>query len=144
MNLTITLDDRSEIPLHPLDLTTPTLASSSSNPTCVGIIQSFPDGSPVSQIADLVLGVPFMRSTYTVMAFDPPDSQGAFPNAGSTPSSAAYIRPRLGLLGLTDPTVALQEFNTVRVLNQPLDSGSTSAPGNVSQGPSGKIGRAHV
>ncbi|KAH8078430.1 aspartic peptidase domain-containing protein [Cristinia sonorae] len=121
MNLTITLDDRAEIPLHPLDLTTTALGSSNSHPTCMGIIQSFQPGSTVGQLADIVLGVPFMRSTYTVMAYDPPDSHGGFPNAGNMPASAAYIRPRLGLLGLTDPTTALNEFHAVRVLNQPLD-----------------------
>ena len=69
-----------------------------------------------------------MRSTYTVMAYDAPDSQGNFPNA-SSPATSAVIRPRLGLLGLTDPAVANEEFHTVRVLNQPLktsDSGSGS------------------
>lgn len=123
--MTITLDNRPEIPLHPLDLTTPT----SSSPTaCIGIIQAYPAGSAIESIADIILGVPFMRSTYTVMAYDQPDSNGTFPNATAPTSSggsiSSLIRPRLGLLSLTDPTVALDEFNTVRVLKQPLGTGN--------------------
>lgn len=125
--MTVTLDDRTEIFLHPLDLSTypPSTSSSSS---CIGLIQTYPVGSSVGNIADIILGVPFMRSAYTVMAYDAPDSQGNFPNA-SSPATSAVIRPRLGLLGLTDPAVANEEFHTVRVLNQPLktsDSGSGS------------------
>lgn len=129
LNMTVTLDNRPEIPLHPLDLTTEIDSG-----TCVGIIQPFPTDSAVNQIADMVLGVPFMRSTYTVMAYDQPDSEGRFPNMTA---SAAIIRPRLGLMGLTDPTVALQEFNTVRVMNQPLSPGSNQANGGGSSSGSG-------
>lgn len=105
--------------------------------SCLGIIQAFPAGSTVNELADIVLGVPFLRSTYTVMAYDPPDQHGVFPNAGSTPSLAAYIRPQLGLLGLTDPATALDEFHSVRVLNQPLDKDSQTAPSGVVKSSSG-------
>lgn len=117
--MTITLDNRPEIPLHPLDLTTPTSQSAS----CIGIIQAYPAGSKIQDIADIILGVPFMRSTYTVMAYDQPDSSGNFPGSST---SSNLIRPRLGLMGLTDPAVALDEFNTVRVLKQPLGTGGAN------------------
>lgn len=96
--MSVTLDSRTEIPLHPLDLTfygsslsrrsprsqaeTRDVSSGVSN-SCLGLIQSFPSTSTLTGIADIVLGVPFMRSVYTVMAYDPPDSDGVFPNISS-------------------------------------------------------------
>lgn len=130
--MTFVLDNRTAIPLHPLDLTT---TSSNSGSSCLGLIQSYPDGSSVSSIADVILGVPFMRSTYTVMAYDPPDVHGVFPNASSGSGlSWSTIRPRLGLLGLTNPSVALSEFHTVRVLNEPLPSGTSDGSGGSGTG----------
>jgi hypothetical protein len=77
----------------------------------------------------MILGVPFMRNVYTVMAYTVPQPDGSFPpgDTSSSPSSvsdsdADPLRPRLGLMSLTDPTQALSEFNTVRVLQQPLSS----------------------
>lgn len=96
----------------------------------------------------MILGVPFLRNTYTVMAYTPPNSDGSFPPLNTTttittsssdddgiasdddqpPSRiSTQITPMLGLLPLTDPTRALQEFNTVHILNQPLSS-STATP----------------
>ncbi|EKM50305.1 uncharacterized protein PHACADRAFT_264924 [Phanerochaete carnosa HHB-10118-sp] len=141
LNISVSLDSRSDIPLHPLDLTysgqaysgslvspsggSSLLASgasvssaSSSGSMCLGLIQAYPPTSDVSSLADVILGVPFMRSVYTVMAYDPPDSNGAFPNATTGPPRT--VNPRLGLLGLIDPSVALEEFNQERVLNEPL------------------------
>ncbi|THG94158.1 hypothetical protein EW026_g7256, partial [Hermanssonia centrifuga] len=132
INMTVTLDNRTAIALHPLDLSTP-----NSDSSCLGLIQAYPEGSEVANIADIVLGVPFMRSTYTVMAYDTPDSHGNFPNASAMPSP--NINPSLGLLGLTNPTVALEEFHTVRVLNQPLPNGGQGNSGHTATAPtSGK------
>ena len=120
----------------------------------MGMIQA---SDAVSSLADVVLGVPFMRSVYTVMAYDPPDSKGNFPNI-STGISPVWrhcivvlfsrlhplpqaIRPRLGFLGLIDPTVALDEFHQERVLNQALPAPSGSS-GSSSSGTNG--GRANV
>ncbi|KAF5311220.1 hypothetical protein D9611_013048 [Ephemerocybe angulata] len=152
LNLTITLDGRSPIPLHPLDLTAlPPLASpGQKGATCVGLIQSADAflGRP-NAIGDMILGVPFLRNVYSVMGYVPPKDGGVFENpftaeelgvtdemeaaavaadgdptdALPTPkNSSMRIQPRLGLLGLTDPTVALDEFHSVRVLNQPISS----------------------
>ncbi|KAI0689929.1 aspartic peptidase domain-containing protein [Cytidiella melzeri] len=134
VNMSIVLDSRTAIPLHPLDLT---VGASSG---CMGTIQAYPAGSNVADVADIILGVPFMRSTYTVMAYDAPDAQGVFPNATQ---AGSIIHPRLGLMGVTNITTALDEFNTVRVLNQPLSSGVNQAnnggsgSGSGSGGPSG-------
>ncbi|KAG6806795.1 hypothetical protein H0H93_002440, partial [Arthromyces matolae] len=58
------------------------------------------------------------------MAYEPPSTDGTFP---STNKSGGDVTPRLGLLGITDPTKALQEFTNVRVYNQPLSSSSPSS-----------------
>ena len=125
----MTLDDRPEIPLHPLDLT----AEPPTDPTaqfCIGLIQSADAelSQPGSSIGDMILGVPFMRNVYTVMAYTTPNANGSFPLVSTDNQTdggiSQLIHPRLGLLSLTDPTTALQEFNTVRVLNQPISSSS--------------------
>jgi len=86
---------------------------------CIGMIQAADAQltNPLTSIADIVLGVPFMRNVYTVMAYSAPDAQGRF-----TPpvNRTAAIIPVIGMLPLTDPSVAAQEFTTVRILNQPL------------------------
>ncbi|KAI0350130.1 acid protease [Trametes cingulata] len=133
LNITITLDDRSEIPLHPLDLSYfPPGDASAEN--CIGAIQT-PDhiGLSLTQ-ADLILGVPFLRNTYTVLGYDPPAANGSFPpNVGAS----QRIQPRLGLMRLTDPATAADEFHQVRVLKQPLGSGSGASSG-AKQAPSKK------
>ena len=130
--MTITLDDRSETPLHPLDLTAESSQDNSAQ-FCTGLIQTAnAQLSSPGYKADIVLGVPFMRNVYTVMAYSVPNSNGSFTAANSDQTDGGLsqtITPRLGLMSLTDPTKALQEFHNVRVLNQPMDGGSnTSAP----------------
>ncbi|KAF8150985.1 hypothetical protein B0H34DRAFT_158668 [Crassisporium funariophilum] len=75
-----------------------------------------------------------MRNIYTVMAYSTPNDDGSFtpidPNNPTDGGASQVIKPHLGLLSLTDPTKALEEFNTVRVLNQPLSgSGGTGNGG---------------
>lgn len=133
LNMTIQLDDRPEIPLHPLDLTYPP-ANDASASTCTGIIQTFASiGQSDGEVdTDMILGVPFLRNTYTVLAFEAPNIDGSFspppPSVDSVGVPATSdIDPHLGLMNLTDPTVAMQEFLQVRVYNQPLGSGSQSS-----------------
>ena len=111
--MTITLDNRTEIPLHPLDLS----AVSTSGSLCVGLVQQ---NAALRSFGDIILGVPFLRNVYTVMAYEPASSDGTIGNAGDVRNGE--INPQLGLLNLTDPTTALEEFHKVRVLNQPLGS----------------------
>lgn len=156
LNLTITLDNRTETPIHPLDLTAEP-ADSNNAQYCIGLIQPADSVLTVANnaIGDMVLGVPFLRNTYTVMAYTPPNPDGSFPNLTSaststtggtstssgTDSSATSadddqppvrvstdVTPALGLLALTDPTRALAEFTTVRVLNQPLSTSTATPP----------------
>lgn len=119
LNMTITVNNLL-VPLHPLDLT----LSSKNSDTCIGLIQTA--DSSLANIGDMVLGVPFLRNVYTVMAYTPPLSNGSFQSIITPAGSKAEpfdIDPRLGLLNLTNPTIAMQEFNSVRVLGQPLSPG---------------------
>ena len=122
--MTITLEGYPEIPLHPLDLTTQSQTDASSS-NCVGIIQTdggLMDTSP--SVSDMILGVAFLRNVYTVLAYDAPNAHGVFP----ANQNSANLQPTVGLLSLTNPTQALQEFRNVRILNEPLSSGNSSSP----------------
>lgn len=123
----MTFDGQGEISLHPLDLTSPPPDNPKSE-NCIGLIQAADITllNPQSDIGDMILGVPFMRNTYTVMAYEEPNADGSFEENATSET----IHPRLGLLGLTDPTIALQEFNTVRVLNEPLPPSSSNGKSN--------------
>ncbi|KAJ7735796.1 acid protease [Mycena metata] len=144
LNMTVTLDDRDEIALHPLDLSTTPPAGSPYPNSCIGLIQTSADATlenPMSGIGDMVFGVPFMRNVYTVLAYDIPNADGTFPTGGGDTSASTSslhdindptIHPRLGLLGLTNPTVALDEFHRVRVLNQPLGDSGGGTPSSSS------------
>lgn len=124
------------ISLHPLDLTT---GQDRSSQTCVGTIQAADDLLRSNHVGDMILGVPFLRNIYTVLAHDIPFANGSFDTQAANSHQSFEIRPRLGVMGLTDPGVALDEFHTVRVLGKPLssagspDNGSNpSASGGVS------------
>jgi len=117
------------IPLHPLDLTT---GQDRSSQMCIGTIQAADELlSSSTRLGDMILGVPFLRSVYTVLAHDVPFANGSFDTGVVKNHQTLQINPRLGLISLTDPEVAMDEFHTVRVLGQPLssagspDSGST-------------------
>lgn len=146
--MTVTLDDRREIPIHPLDLSAPSQDDPSSS-TCVGIVQQYaPLASPTFGLGDIILGVPFLRNVYTVMAYEAASSGGIIGNGNGTKLSTrdadadanrfsrrravkrADIKPQLGLLNITDPTTAMAEFNQVRVLRQPLDSSGGQSNSN--------------
>ncbi|KAN0123682.1 Aspartic peptidase domain containing protein [Lactarius tabidus] len=135
LNVTITIKGQTEIPLHLLDVTTESISHPSSS-TCVGLIQT--DGGKLSAFinVDIILGVAFLRNVYTVMAYDVPNASGQFPPNGNGSEDA---NPRLGLLSLTNATQALQEFNNVRGLNQPLPSGGNTPSSVQSDAKSGKL-----
>jgi hypothetical protein len=124
LNMTITLDDRPEIPLHPLDLTAEPLQDNQAE-YCTGLIQTDDSqlSNPSNSLGDIILGVPFLRNVYTVMAYTAPDANGSFAPVNG---SSQTVTPRLGLLPLTNPTIALEEFYTVRELNQPISGGNSS------------------
>ncbi|KAJ7032026.1 aspartic peptidase domain-containing protein [Mycena alexandri] len=142
LNMTVTLDDRDEIALHPLDLSTTPPPGAPDPNSCIGLIQTTAQATlenPTSGIGDMVFGVPFLRNVYTVLAFDIPNADGMFPTGGADNSTSTLapthddvddptIHPRLGLLGLTNPAVAMDEFHRVRVLNQPLGDADGGTP----------------
>ncbi|KAI0324735.1 hypothetical protein GY45DRAFT_1340603 [Cubamyces sp. BRFM 1775] len=73
----------------------------------------------------MIFGVPFLRNTYTILAYKKQNSDGTVPaNDGSS-----HTDPRLGLLGLTDSATAVQQFhqdaNNIPEL-VPLDSPLTA------------------
>ncbi|THH14098.1 hypothetical protein EW146_g6193 [Bondarzewia mesenterica] len=139
LNMTITLDGQRELSLHPLDLTAKPQQDASSN-MCVGLIQTANGQLDSSTtLDDMILGVPFLRNTYTVMAYEIPDSNGSFPTDNSALLSNS-IYPRLGLLGLTNATKALEEFNTVRVLNKPLTGQPTTNSSHTTSGKKLSVG----
>lgn len=115
------------IPLHPLDLT---IGQGISSQTCVGTIQAADEFLSSSRAGDMILGVPFLRNVYTVLAHDVPFANGSFNTEAVNNNETFQIRPRLGLINLTDPGVALDEFHTVRVLGQPLSSSGSPDDGS--------------
>ena len=77
--MTVTLDDRPEIPLHPLDLS----ANSQTDPSsdmCIGLIQQDSVLANAESVADIILGVPFLRNVYTVMAYEEANATGFIGN----------------------------------------------------------------
>lgn len=148
--MTITLDDQSEIPLHPLDLSAPPQDDPSSK-NCVGLVQQSTVLNSPTSVGDIILGVPFLRNVYTVMAYELPDSSGIIGNGSADMDGGSDFRnhsgrlrarvdvkPRLGLLSLTNATTALSEFNTVRVLNQPLGQAPSQSTNSGTAAASGK------
>ena len=131
LNMTISVNGM-VIPLHPLDLT---IGQGISSETCVGTIQAADDLLSSSSAGDMILGVPFLRNVYTVLAHDIPFANGSFDTQAVNNNETFQIHPRLGLINLTDPNVALDEFHTVRVLGQPLTSSGNGS--NHSEGGSG-------
>jgi hypothetical protein len=124
LNMTISINGIA-IPLHPLDLT---IGQDISSETCVGTIQAADDSLSSARAGDMILGVPFLRNVYTVLAHDVPFANGSFDTQAVNNNETFQIRPRLGLMGLTNPSVALDEFHTVRVLGQPLST--SGSPNN--------------
>lgn len=124
--MTITLDDRSEIPLHPLDLST---SSQTAGSYCLAMIQSSSSFSaPGFALPDLVLGVPFLRNAYMVMAYEHPNTNGSFTSQNTYQEAGEQVNPQLGLLSLTNITQAMLEFNQTRLGNMSGVTKHASSP----------------
>lgn len=69
---------------------------------CIGIIPSadYTLDSSSFDIGDLILGVLFLRNTYTVMAYEVPDANGNFVN-DTDPDDARSLVIRKSILGLS-------------------------------------------
>jgi len=131
LNMTISVNGKA-IPLHPLDLTT---GPDKPSQTCVGSIQAADDLLRSAHIGDMILGVPFLRNVYMVLAHDVPLANGSFDTQSAQNNQTFQLRPRLGVMSLTDPGVAMDEFHTVRVLGQPLST--SGSPNGSKPSPSG-------
>ncbi|KAG8731787.1 hypothetical protein FRC11_002305 [Ceratobasidium sp. 423] len=119
-----------EYAVHPLDMS----YVDSYNPysgICIGSWQA----SDSLYSTDIVLGAAFMRNVYTVLQYDSSKTGAA---AGSYDPSMA--KPQLGLMPLTSWQTALDDFYRVRILNEPLESGSSSSTSGSSGGGSSSSG----
>ncbi|KAF8548531.1 acid protease [Imleria badia] len=138
LNATTALDGQNELPFHPLDLTAQPARQSSSQHR-MGLMQTDPSKlAATSGIGDAALGVrvPFTRNVYTAAAYEQPDANGTLDT-----SIQFGTQPTLGLLGLMNAVLAMEEFDQVRVLNQPLGSGSSQqGSSSESSGPQLLIG----
>ncbi|KAK0469376.1 acid protease [Desarmillaria tabescens] len=135
MTLTLKMSSKSVVySVHPLDLTALQSKNSGDTTTCVGLIQASDSSINTANAGDIILGVPFLRNVYMVLGFD-----GAVGTNGKGDNSGY----QLGLMGLTEPGVAMSEFNTVRVEGRALDgaSGPSGTPSS-SNGGGIKIGYA--
>lgn len=121
LNMTLTLKMSSKpvvYSVHPLDLTTLQSKNAGDTNTCVGLIQASDSSISTANAGDMILGVTFLRNVYMVLGFD-----GAVGTNGKGDNSGY----QLGLMGLTEPGVAMSEFNTVRVEGLGLDGASGSS-----------------
>ncbi|KAG8814173.1 hypothetical protein FRC18_002085, partial [Serendipita sp. 400] len=119
LNMTISLSTGSPIPIHPLDMSSYINNDRASNPvTCIGSLQANELLGNRNSPADIVLGVPFLRNVYTI------HSLGRSTDSGQTGTSTDDDSvPRIGLLPITDSSLALHEFQNVRELGLAPDGG---------------------
>ncbi|KAG8935785.1 hypothetical protein FRC02_006335 [Tulasnella sp. 418] len=102
MNVTLTLGsgDGINVPIHPLDLSNP-IPTEPGSGTCVGSIQATDNVIPQG---DIILGASFLRNIYTVLSYE-------------------SNTPRLGIIPFTNPEVARNEFETVRIKHSHIGTG---------------------
>nr|ODN86690.1 hypothetical protein L203_03938 [Cryptococcus depauperatus CBS 7841] len=100
--LTFNIDGQ-DFPVHPLDMTYPD-TSDPSQTTCVGMIQY---SDKLGGLGDFILGSSFLKNVYSIYQY--PDT-----NSHST------WQPTVGLVSLTNASIASQDFYAVRVLHQSL------------------------
>ena len=76
---------------------------------CLGTIQVSTMLGTSQSPADVALGISFLRNVYTIHQMAAPTSPGTVDTGAAT--------PRIAIAGLTNPTLALTEFQNVRGLN---------------------------
>jgi len=102
---------------HPLDMSWPD-PSDPSQTTCIGALQY---SSSLGQAGDFVLGSSFLKNVYSIFQY--PDNVGR-----------SKWQPTVGLISLTNASVASQDFYAVRVQRQSLSDVSANHQSGV--GPS--------
>jgi len=92
-----------EYPIHPLDMSWPD-PTDPSQTTCIGALQY---SSTLGPSGDLILGSSFLKNVYSVFQY--PDNNGR-----------GTWQPTVGMVSLTNASVASQDFYAVRVQRQSL------------------------
>jgi hypothetical protein len=92
-----------DFPVHPLDMSWPD-PTDPSQMTCIGALQYT---SSLGQSGDFILGSSFLKNVYSIYQY--PDNTGRI-----------TWQPTVGLISLTNASVASQDFYAVRVLRQSL------------------------
>ena len=92
-----------EFPVHPLDMSWPD-PTDPSQTTCIGALQY---SSTLGQSGDFILGSSFLKNVYSIFQY--PDNNGR-----------RTWQPTVGMISLTNASVASQDFYAVRVQRQSL------------------------
>ena len=96
-------------PIHPLDMTWPD-PSDPSQQTCIGAIQY---SSNLGKTGDFILGSSFLKNVYSIYQY--PDNPGR-----------GTWQPTVGMVSLTNASVASEDFYAVRVQRQSLTDVSSN------------------
>ncbi|WVQ76421.1 hypothetical protein IAR50_006088 [Cryptococcus sp. DSM 104548] len=102
-----------DIPVHPLDMTYVD-PSDLSQSTCIGMVQY---SSNLGDSGDFILGSAFMKNVYSIFKY--PDTK-----------KDVTWQPTVGLVPLTNASIASQDFYAVRVLHESLSIVSTTQATN--------------
>ncbi|ORY31937.1 aspartic peptidase domain-containing protein [Naematelia encephala] len=100
-----------QFPVHPLDMTYPDPTDASQS-TCIGMIQY---SSTLGDTGDIILGSAFLKNVYSIFQY--PDT-----------SKQKTWQPTVGLVSLTNASIASQDFYAVRTLHESLSSVSSNTP----------------
>lgn len=122
---------------HPLDMSWPD-PTDPSQTTCIGAIQ-YASSLVTSEAGDFVFGSSFLKNVYTVFSYPDQARNGLW-------------QPQVGLIGLTNASLASEDFYAVRTLRQSLASvssqgpfiGDSSSPSSPSSTPSATSGGGSV
>ncbi|WVW81569.1 hypothetical protein I302_103564 [Kwoniella bestiolae CBS 10118] len=95
-------------PVHPLDMTYPD-PEDASQKQCIGMIQY---SSNLGESGDFILGSSFMKNVYSIFQYPDTNKQKTW-------------QPTVGLISLTNASIASQDFYAVRVQRQSLASVSS-------------------
>ncbi|OCF34987.1 hypothetical protein I316_03534 [Kwoniella heveanensis BCC8398] len=96
------------VPVHPLDMTY-TDPEDASQTTCIGMIQY---SSNLGDSGDFILGSSFLKNVYSIYQYPDTNKQKTW-------------QPTIGLIPLTNASIASQDFYAVRVQRQSLSSVSS-------------------
>ncbi|ODO01903.1 hypothetical protein L198_02632 [Cryptococcus wingfieldii CBS 7118] len=102
-----------DIPVHPLDMSYVD-PSDLGQSTCIGMVQY---SSNLGDSGDFILGSTFMKNVYSIFKY--PDTQ-----------KHVTWQPTVGLIPLTNASIASQDFYSVRVLHESLSTVSTTQATN--------------